>query len=111
MNILYKINWILLFLLSLATGAFKLLQQEEDILLFETLGMNATLTTFLGLVQFIAGILLIPAPTRKLGSLIIIPTFILASIALFINKMIPFGVASLIFIFMAYWVYSVEKKK
>ena len=111
MKILYKINWILLILLSISTGVFKLLQQEADIMLFEVLGMNATHTTLLGLIQVIAGILLIPSKTRKLGALIIIPTFILATIALFMNQMIPFGLVSLIFILMGYWVYSVENKK
>ena len=110
MKLLYKINWILLIVLSIATGIFKILQQEADIKLFEALGMNAVLVTLLGVVQLIGGVLLIPKKTRKIGALIMIPTFVLASIAVFMNQMMLFGIVSLLFILMAYWIYSTEKK-
>lgn len=99
-----KINQVLITLLSIATGAFKLAQQPEDIELFSAIGMNATATTLLGAVQLVGGILLIPAKTRIMGAWIMIPTFILASIAVFANVMMVFGVVSLLFIVMAYGV-------
>ncbi len=109
MTVLYKINWVLTTLLSIATGVFKLLQQEADIALFEKIGMNTIATTILGLVQLVGGILLIPQKTRQKGALIMIPTFVLASIAVFANGMWTFGIVSLLFIAMAYWVYDSEK--
>ena len=111
MKILYKINWVLLILLSISTGVFKILQQEADVKLFEVLGMSAFLTTLLGVVQLLGGILLIISKTRKQGALIMIPTFVLASIAVFMNHMVVFGFVSLVFILMAFWVYSTENKK
>lgn len=111
MKILYKINWVLLILLSISTGVFKILQQEADIKLFEVLGMSALLTTLLGIVQLFGGILLIISKTRKQGALVMIPTFVLASIAVFMNEMLVFGFVSLAFILMALWVYSTENKK
>lgn len=104
MKIFLTVNWILTTLLSISTGVFKLLQQEADIQLFEKIGFNTTATTILGLIQLIGGILLIPAKTRKLGAYIMIPTFILASIAVFANGMTGFGVVSVLFIVMAYLV-------
>ncbi|MBX2873560.1 MAG: DoxX family protein [Saprospiraceae bacterium] len=104
MKLLLTINWILTTLLSISTGLFKLLQQEADIQLFEKIGFNATATTIVGLVQLIGGILLIPSKTRKIGAYIMIPTFILASIAVFANGMTSFGVVSILFIVMAYLV-------
>jgi len=96
-----KIIWILTIILSIATGVFKILQQEADILLFEKIGMDAMMTTILGVIQLIGGLFLIPSKTRKIGAIIMILTFILAAIAVFANGMMGFGVVSIIFILMA----------
>ncbi|MEQ8711450.1 MAG: DoxX family protein [Cyclobacteriaceae bacterium] len=105
-----KVNWILITLLSIATGAFKLAQQPEDIELFAAIGMNATATTILGLVQLIGGVLLIPARTRTKGAWVMLLTFILASIAVFANQMLIFGIVSLLFIVMAYGVIHMQNQ-
>jgi hypothetical protein len=110
MKTLLKINWILTILLSISTGVFKLLQQEADIELFKAIGFNEIMITILGLIQLIGGILLIPSKTRKLGAYIMIATFIIASIAVFANNMMVFGIVSLLFIAMAYFVVLMEKK-
>lgn len=111
MNIALKINWVLTMILSIATGAFKLLQQEADIALFEKIGFNEVGTTVLGAIQLIGGILLILPKTRTWGAYIMIPTFVVASIAVFANGMIGFGVVSLLFIVMALLVVYMERKK
>ena len=110
MKLLLKINWVLTILLSISTGVFKLLQQEADIELFKVIGFNETLITILGAIQLIGGILLIPSRTRKLGAYIMIPTFGIASIAVFANNLIVFGIISLLFILMAYFVVLMEVK-
>lgn len=110
MRILLKINWILTILLSISSGVFKLLQQEADIELFKAIGFNEIMITILGLIQLIGGILLIPSKTRKLGAYIIIPTLIIASIAVFANNLVVFGIVSLLFIAMAYFVLLMETK-
>lgn len=104
MKTLLTVNWILTTLLSISTGVFKLLQQEADIQLFEKIGFNTTATTILGAIQLIGGLLLIPAKTRKLGAYIMIPSFVLASVAVFANGMMGFGIVSILFIAMAYLV-------
>jgi len=110
MKTVFTINWILTLLLSIATGVFKLLQQEADIELFSAIGFTETMTTALGAIQLLGGILLIPAKTRKLGAYIMIPTFIIASIAVFANNLIGFGIISLLFIAMAYLVIIMENR-
>jgi len=110
MKIFLKINWILTILLSISTGVFKLLQQEADIELFKVIGFNEMMITLLGAIQLLGGILLIPAKTRKIGAYIMIPTFIVASIAVFANKLMVFGMVSLLFIVMAYLVLLMETK-
>ena len=104
MKIALTINWILTTLLSISTGLFKVLQQEADIQLFEKIGFNTTMTTILGVVQLIGGLLLIAPKTRKIGAYVMIPTFIIASIAVFANGMMAFGIVSLGFLVMAYLV-------
>lgn len=106
-----KINWVLVTLLSLSTGIFKLLQQEADITLFEKIGFSVTMTTILGVIQLVGGVLLLPAQTRKLGAYTMIPTFIIASVAVFANQQVTFGIVSLLFIAMAYLVVVMEQKK
>ena len=110
MNIVLKINWILTVILSLATGIFKLMQQEADIALFEKIGFNEIGTTILGAIQLVGGILLIMPKTRIWGAYVMIPTFIVASIAVFANGMTVFGVVSVLFIIMALLVVFMEKK-
>ena len=111
MKLFLKIVWILTILLGVATGLFKILQQPEDILLFEKIGINATGTTIIGVIQLIAGLLLIPARTRKWGAYVLIPTFIIASVAIFANELWVFGIVSLLFIVMAVGVIIMENQK
>lgn len=104
MKTFLQVNWILTTLLSIATGVFKLFQQEADIALFKAIGFNTVAVTLLGVVQLIGGILLIFPKTRKIGAYVMIPTFIIAAAAVFANGLIPFGIVSLLFILMAYGV-------
>ena len=110
MKVFFKVNWILTTILSIATGIFKLLQQKADIELFKAIGLNATMVTILGGIQLLGGLLLIASKTRKLGAYIMIPTFIIASIAVFANHMLAFGIVSILFIVMAYLVIIMENK-
>jgi hypothetical protein len=108
MKILYKIVLVLTILLSIATGVFKITQQEADIQLFRALGFNEIMTTVLGIVQLAGGVMMIFSKYRKLGALIMIPTFMIASVAVFMNQMWLFGIVSLLFIAMAYMVFRYE---
>ena len=108
MKIFYKVVLVLTVLLSISTGIFKIMQQEADIQLFRALGFNEIMTTLLGVIQLAGGVLMIFSKYRKTGGLIMIPTFIIASIAVFMNQMRLFGVVSLLFIAMAYIVVKYE---
>ena len=109
MKVILTVLWILTILLCIATGVFKMLQQEADILLFQAIGINVIGTTILGVVQVIAWLLLIPSKTRKAGAIVAILTFILASIAVFANSMLVFGMMSILFILLAASVLYKEK--
>ena len=65
MKLAFKINWVLVTLLSIATGIFKVMQQEADIELFEAIGFTASMTTTLGVIQLLGGIMLILEKQEK----------------------------------------------
>jgi hypothetical protein len=105
MKLFNKVILVLTIVLSLATGVFKVLQQKADIELFEKIGFGAFGTTLLGLIQIIGGIYLIFPKYRKYGALVMIGTFSIATIAVFVNKMYVFGIVSILFISMALFIY------
>ncbi len=109
MRIFLKVIWVLTILLSIATGLFKLLEQEADVVLFEKIGFTPFMTMLFGGLQLVGGVLLIFKQSRVIGAFIMILTFSIASIAVFANKMYPFGIVSLIFIAMAYSVLYKER--
>ncbi|MCG8575397.1 MAG: DoxX family protein [Flavobacteriales bacterium] len=110
MKIFGKINLILIVLLSTASGMFKILQQEADIELFAKIGINTAGTTLLGIIQFGAGLCLLIPKIRKWAAIILIPTYILAAIAVFANELWVFGFVSLFFIIMTLFI-TLQKTK
>lgn len=108
MKTFYKVVLVLTILLSISTGIFKIIQEEADIQLFSVLRFNEIMTTFLGIIQLAGGVMMIFPKYRKLGALIMIPTFMIASFAVFMNQLWLFGIVSLLFIAMAYMVLDHE---
>ena len=95
------INRVLLTLLSISTGAVKLGRMEEEMVLFRNAGFADGATLAFGALQLGLGLLLIPARTTQYAAWGMAVTFGIATAVVFINGMIPFGVASLLFIAMA----------
>ena len=92
---------VLLILLSISTGLVKVFGFEEDVQIFANMGFSFTATVIFGLIQAIGGVLLIFLQTRKYGAWVMIVTFIIATIGLFISGISGFGVASILFIVLA----------
>lgn len=88
----------LLILLSFSTGLTKVVQMPEEMALFANAGFEDRYTIFFGLLQIIGGMLLLPSKTRRIGAGMMAATFIVATIVVFINQMIAFGLFSLLFI-------------
>ena len=95
------INRVLLTLLGTATGAVKLFQMEQEMVIFAEAGFSTAATIAFGVVQIAAALLLLDARTARLGAGGLLISFVLATGVLFINGMIAFGVFSLLFIAMA----------
>ena len=101
MKWLLWINRVLLTLLSISTGAVKLAQMDAEMVIFRNIGFPDVATILFGVVQLVGGLLLIPNKTTRLGAWVMLPTFAFATLVLFVNRMIPFGVSSILFIAMA----------
>ena len=95
------VNRVLLTGLSIMTGAVKLAQMEEEMVIFRTIGFPDALTIVFGLIQLVGGLLLLPRKTTRLGAWVMVPTFIFATGVLLANGMVTFGVVSVAFIAMA----------
>lgn len=87
-----------LVLLSISTGLTKLVRMPAEMELFAGAGFSDEVTIGFGVVQLLGGLLLLRTATRRIGAVTMAMTFSIATVVVFINGMIPFGVASLLFI-------------
>ena len=99
METLKTVNLVLLILLSLAEGM--VMQMPEDMKFFQDAGFSDTLIILFGVAHLTGGILLILPKMRKLGALIMVVTFCISTIIIFISGTIAFGFFSILPILMA----------
>ena len=105
MKVALWVNRILLTLLSISTGAVKLVQMEEEMHIFREAGVGDGLTLAFGAIQLMLGLLLLPNQTTRPAAYGMAVTFVLATGVLFVNGLVAFGVFSLLFIASA-WVHA-----
>ncbi|MCA9494166.1 MAG: DoxX family protein [Myxococcales bacterium] len=95
------VDRVLLVLLGVATGAVKLARMKEEMELFRGAGFPDAATLLFGVVQIAAALALIHPRSLRAGAAVLALTFLVATVVVFVNGMIPFGVASISFIAMA----------
>lgn len=100
----YWTNKILLTLLGASTGLVKIFGMEKEMELFRNAGFSNTLTIVFGIVQVAATALIWFPATLKIGAGTLALTFLIATLVVFKNGMMPFGIISLLFIAMAAFV-------
>ncbi len=102
MNRMKTLIWILLALLGVAAGVAKMLQAPQEMAFFQDqLGFNAEAIMAFGLLQFIAGVMLVFKMTRLVGAALLGVTLLLSSVVIFMAGQIGFGVISLLPVLMA----------
>lgn len=92
---------VVLVLLSVATGVTKLIQLPAEMELFANAGWPVWLILAFGVVQVAGGLSLIPKRTRAIGAWVMVATFIVASVVVFLDGRTVFGLVSLLFIALA----------
>jgi hypothetical protein len=111
MDKLKTVIWILLALLGVAAGTAKMLQTPQEMAFFQDqLGFSAEAIMAFGLLQFIAGVMLVFNKTRLVGAALLGITLLLSSIAILMAGQIGFGVVSLLPVLMADLVVWLEIK-
>jgi hypothetical protein len=111
MDRLKTVIWILLSLLGVAAGAAKMLQTPQEMAFFQDqLGLNAEAIMAFGLLQFVAGVMLVFKKTRLVGAALLAVTLLLSTIVIFMAGQIGFAVVSLLPVLMADLVVWLEIK-
>jgi hypothetical protein len=101
MKLALTINRYVIALFALSSGIFKLVGGRADVEVFSHLGMTATVVAAFGAVQALGGLALLFAKARRPGAVVVVLSNAVATIGLFAAHVIPFGVASILFIAMA----------
>ena len=114
MNRLKTFVWILLALLGVAAGTAKIMQTPQEMAFFQgAMGFSAEAIMAFGLLQLIAGIMLVFDKTRLVGAGLLGMTLFLSTIVIFMADKIGFAVVSLVPVLMAdlviWWEFKAKK--
>ena len=104
MNLLKKINLVLLILLGGAAGLAKVTQAPPEIAFFAGLGLGAIVVIAFGILQLVCAVLLIFEQRRLIGALLLGVTFSLSVVMILMTGQIGFAAVSVIPILMTGWV-------
>ena len=96
MKLLKKANLVLLVLLSLSSGMAKVLLMPQEVKFFGGAGFGETATVMFGLAQVIGGVLLSFKKVRVFGAVIVAITFVVATVLVFMDGKIAFGLFSML---------------
>jgi len=110
MRIFGYINHGLLFLLAVSTALVKIAglftnKVAFEFELFANIGFNHTAVVLFGVVQLIGALLLLHRKTLPHGAILLLVTFVVATLPLLVVGNFAFGVSSLLFWAMALFCY------
>ena len=104
MNLLKKINLVLLVLLGGAAGLAKVTQAPPEVAFFQGIGLGAIVVVIFGVLQLAGAVSLIFAKTRFIGAILLDVTFSLSVVMILMTGQIGFALFSVVPVLMAGWV-------
>jgi hypothetical protein len=104
MNLLKKINLVLLILLGGAAGLAKVTQAPPEIAFFQGIGLGAMVVVAFGILQLVSAVLLIFDSRRHIGAILLCVTFSLSVVMILMTGQVGFAAVSVIPVLMAGWV-------
>ena len=104
MDLLRKINVVLLVLLGGAAGFAKVTQAPPEMAFFAGLGLGAMMVVVFGVVQIAGALSLIFKKTRFIGAILLDVTFSLSIVMILMTGQIGFALISVVPVLMAGWV-------
>lgn len=96
MEILIKLNFVLLTLLNISAGIAKIMLTPQEVEFLRKSGLNESVVFVFGIVQRISGILLIIKQLRGWGAILTAVMFASSTIIIFVNEMVGFGLFSIL---------------
>ena len=96
MDILKKINLVLVILLSISAGIAKVTPNPTVVEFYQWIGLSETLVFVFGIAQIIFGLLIISKKLRKLGAILTAVMFGLMTIFTFVNEWYAIGAFSIL---------------
>lgn len=100
MNILLKLNLVILTLLATSSGITKIMLMPQDVEFFGGYGFTNTILILYGVSQLVGGIMLIIKKTRFAGAIIVAITFAISAIVLIMAEKVGVTIFTFIAIFM-----------
>ena len=100
MNILHKVNMVILIFLATSSGVTKIMLMPQDVEFFGNYGFTNPILIAYGAVQLVGGILLIFKKARLIGSIIVAITFLISAVVLIMAGNIPFTVFTFVAMLM-----------
>lgn len=110
LNILAKLNLILLTLLSVASGAAKVMRMPQEVAFFGNAGMDETGVVVFGVTQLLGGALLALRKTRLAGALVMAATFAISTVVILMAGDLAFALFSLLPIVLLGVVFFAERR-
>lgn len=101
MTVLLTANRVAIVVFALASGLYKVAGGAADVELFARVGLSATGVAIFGLLQAVAGLMLIRRGWRVPGAIALTVCNAFATYGLFVGGVQPFGYISIVFIAMA----------
>jgi len=92
---------VIIALLSILAGLAKVLQTQQEMEFLQGLGLSPALIIVFGVVQIVAGVLLLLTKTRMLGAVLATLAFTVSAVLIFIGGNLSFGLLSTIPIALA----------
>ena len=88
-------------LLSIAAGLAKVMQTQQEMEFLQSFGLSSVLIVAFGLVQILAGVLLVPQKTRMLGAVLATTALVVSTVLIFVGGNLVFGLVSMLPIALA----------
>ena len=100
MNVLLKLNLVILVILATSSGVTKIILMQQDVDFFGQYGFTNPILIAYGATQLTGGALLIAPMTRLAGAIIVAITFLISAVVLIMAGNIPVTIFTLIALLM-----------
>lgn len=111
MNILPKLNLVILVFLATSSGIAKIILMPQEVEFFGSYGFTNPILISYGVMSLIGALLLIANKTRLYGAIIVSIVFFISAVVLILDKNIPFTIFTFIALLMLGLVMKQSLKK